>query len=230
MQAPFDLAWLITASSSRVPALPTSSMITMVSALMRRNHAGTAPGPPLAVWTYLARVSVGAARSPPSSMAAEALGAKPMTVPPEERHAWARAAIAVVLPEPAGASARVTFRPPAAISSTSAIWPALRGLPRAAESWIAKSMSRRLVRRAPRARAAASMRFSASWIFWEVYWALPWRRYTLVPSRRRSAAGSPRSSSSMRACGSDSESDRAAAVMRSAKSAGACAAYPRVRM
>ena len=61
--------------------------------------------------TYLSRVSVVAPRSSPSTIAASAVGAKPMTCPPELRHACARAAIAVVLPVPAGASASATRRP-----------------------------------------------------------------------------------------------------------------------
>ena len=94
----------------------------------------SAGGPGRSRWTYLATVSVGAPGLSPSSMAAAAVGAKPRTLPPEERHACDSAAIAVVLPVPAGASASATRRPLVAISATSATWPGLRVLPRAAES------------------------------------------------------------------------------------------------
>ncbi|SLC74293.1 Uncharacterised protein [Mycobacteroides abscessus subsp. abscessus] len=174
--APLARACAMSASSSSVPALPTSSTMTMVSGPMRRNQSGIAPGRPAAVCTYLARVSAGALRSPANSMAAAAVGARPMTLPPEERHACESAAMAVVFPEPAGASARATPRPPAAISSTSAIWPALRVLPRAADSSSAKSMSSRSTRRPPCWCAAARMRCSAATIFDEVYSCAPWRR------------------------------------------------------
>ena len=57
-----------------------------------------------------------APRSSPSTIAASAVGARPMTWPPELRHACASAAIAVVFPVPAGASASATRRPQVAIS------------------------------------------------------------------------------------------------------------------
>ena len=57
-------------------------------------------------------------RASRSSSAAEACGARPITVPPAFRQAAASTPITVVFPVPAGANARCTRRPPVATSAT----------------------------------------------------------------------------------------------------------------
>ena len=59
----------------------------------------------MALWRNLAMVSAGMSIAWPSSSAATAVGASPMTLPAPLRQAFARVAIAVVLPLPAGAKA-----------------------------------------------------------------------------------------------------------------------------
>ena len=152
-------------------------------------------------------------------MAALAVGASPMTVPPDDRQACDRAAMAVVFPVPAGASARASRWPLVAISVTRAAWPALRVLPRAADSARASSMSSAPARRPPTRVAAARMRRSAATVCAQVYCCVPCREYTEAPSRRRRTAGSARSASTLLACGSDSGWLSAASVIAAARSA-----------
>lgn len=115
--APLPCASAIIASRPAVDAMPASSTMINVSGPMSINHCGVPNFAALSgsvQWTYLSRVSVVAPRSSPSTIAAAAVGAKPRTCPPELRHACASAAMAVVLPAPAGARASATRRPPSA--------------------------------------------------------------------------------------------------------------------
>ena len=93
-------------------------------------------------WVSLARVSVWVSIWEPIDVrasAAAAEGARPMMVPPPSVHALARARIAVVLPDPAGAIASWSRAPEVAISRTSVACPALRVIPLAVDSSSARS-------------------------------------------------------------------------------------------
>ena len=111
----------------------------------------------------------------PSSWAATADGARPMTVPPESCQARVRTCMAVVLPVPAGARASWTARPLVAISRTRDCWAALSWSSLAAASAIAMPTRTSLMVRPPVRRADSTMRRSASITAWEVYWRAPAR-------------------------------------------------------
>ncbi len=90
-------------------------------------------------WVSLARVSVWVSIWERRASAAAAEGARPMMVPPPSLQALARARIAVVLPDPAGAIASWSRAPEVAISRTSVACPALRVMPLAVDSSSARS-------------------------------------------------------------------------------------------
>jgi hypothetical protein len=92
-----------------VPAMPASSMITSVPGPTPRIHSGGESVPRAQI--SLASVSQGAPMASRSPVVATADGATPSTLPPQAVHARARAARAVVLPVPAGASASWTRAP-----------------------------------------------------------------------------------------------------------------------
>ncbi len=168
--APRARAWAMRVSRSAVEAMPASSTMSRVSELMRSNHrrAGSSAGAGVAVlvsvsWLSLAMVSVGEARSWARTSAAPAVGARPMTVPPLLRQAAATAAMAVVLPVPAGASASWRRAPEVAMSRTRATCPWLSVRPWLA--WVsarAKPMLMSSTVRPSRVVAAARMRRSAA--------------------------------------------------------------------
>ena len=104
----------------------------------------------------------------PSWAAAAADGARPTTVPPPLRHAVARARMAVVLPEPAGAIASWRRAPLVAISRTSATWPGFSGVRFATASMSATSTAGVGTWWPPRRPAASTRRCSAATIRREV--------------------------------------------------------------
>ncbi len=186
--APLARTWLITVSRVRVPAIPASSMMTRLLRPRALSQAG---------WsscsrdqTSLARVSAWAPIWSPRVAAAVADGARPRTVPPALVHALARAFMAVVLPEPAGAMASWTRAPEVAISRTSIVWPGLSGTPSASACRIARSTAGPGIRRPFRSPAAATRRCSASRIRFEVYCCEPAMVYTDARSTRWSGSGS----------------------------------------
>ena len=129
-----------TLSRLRVSAIPASSMTTRLAGPMAAAHSGSSPR---AGWSRcqvsLAIVSVVALMFSPSTSAAAAEGARPITVPPPSVQACARALMAVVLPAPAGAMASCRRAPEVAISRTRVACPALRGSPLAVEASMARS-------------------------------------------------------------------------------------------
>lgn len=124
----------------RLPSLTCSSTITSVSVPMSRTHCGNDGGNSrsrcelfgpgvcrLRTSRTLSTVSTRWLIDSPSTAAADAVGASPRTWPPLAVHASASTAIAVVLPDPAGALVVRTRRFDAAKPSITLTCPALRG-------------------------------------------------------------------------------------------------------
>jgi len=154
-----------------VPAMPASSMTTRVLESMSRTHWGM--GSWVRDQVSLARVSVREPICSRSIDAATAEGARPMTVPPPSVQARARAAMAVVLPDPAGAIASWSRAPEVAISRTSCAWAGFRVTPFAADSSSATSTTAAGTAGPSVRSAAATRRASASMTACEVNSAAP---------------------------------------------------------